>query len=286
MKLLVFVVLLLPCIALAQNEEKAAKDADQSWSKTVYDKLRINYFSEYLGPNLARINDEQPDVDAKGNYADTPEPAQLWNQVSFNWKLNDTWSLIINPRFTLQLGSTIDLPSDDGLFRTEDFLVGAQGTIWKNGPWSIWARPGYRLPTSRGTRDANWNGQVEWLHILDWTSPETKWNFGAWNMYRFYVPTEESTNERWRIYFAPYVTYTLNSKWRLEAFYENEIQHNEEIGAKNYNYAVRTLQSAMTGVTYTISPSLSVFPFLRYYTVRKFDAETIGFGAWIIARLF
>ena len=42
----------------------------------------------------------------------------------------------------------------------------------------------------------------------------------------------------------------------------------------------------MTGVTYNINPSLSVFPFIRYYTVRKFSADTMGLGAWISAALF
>jgi len=284
---LLLVLCLSQVTALASNNElKAQRPEPTGWRATVLARLRINYFSEYLGTSLDRFSDEQPDVDKNGNYADTPEPAQLWNQVSFAWKLNDTWSAIFNPRFTLQLGSREDLPSDNGVLRTEDFLVGVQGTIWKSGNWSVWARPAFRLPTSRATRDANWQGQAEWLHILDWTSSESKWNFGSWTMARVYVPTEESTNERWRLYFAPYVTYTLNAKWRLQAFYENEIQHNQPIGARDYNYAVRTLHSAMTGFTYTISPSLSVFPFIRYYTVRKIDTDTMGVGAWIIARLF
>lgn len=271
----------------AQTTQKVEGNLDQSWTKLVKEKLRINYFSEFLGPGFESETGNIPDVDSKGNAVENTEPAQLWNQISIGWNVTEQWRLIFNPRFTLQVGQRDDLPSDDGVLRTEDFLVGFQGTLWSNGPWSVWIRPGYRLPTSRFTRDANWNGEVEWLHIIDRApGTDTKWGVGVWTQARFYVPTEDSTNERWRLYNAPYVTYTINDKWRAEVFYENTIQHNELRGKRDYNYARNSMQSAMTGVTYNINPSLSVFPFIRYYTVRKFSADTMGLGAWISAALF
>lgn len=288
MKLVSILLLLLAATgAYAQETPRSKQTVDMTWAETVKKKLRINYFSEYLGPGFESRDGNIPDVDSKGNAVDNPEPAQFWNQISIGWNVTEQWRLIFNPRFTLQVGNRDDLPSDDGILRTEDFLVGFQGTLWSSGPWSVWIRPGYRLPTSRFTRDANWNGEAEWLHIID-RAPEKdmKWGVGMWTQIRMYVPTEDTTNERWRIYNAPYVTYTFNDKWRAEVFYENTIQHNELRGKRDYNYARNTMQSAMTGVTYNINPSLSVFPFIRYYTVRKFSADTMGLGAWISAALF
>ena len=105
-------------------------------------------------------------------------------------------------------------------------------------------------------------------------------------MYRQYIPTEETTAERWRLYMAPYVQYRITDKWRYEAYYETEIQHNVTRGERDWFYARRTLQSGFTGFTYQVNPSLSFFPFLRFYTVRKFDPATTGFGMWTIATLF
>ena len=292
MKLLFFIIAALlslaPIVVFSQTEAPVTKgDWDDNVKKVLRERLRIGYFSEFLGPALNNGEGTYPDVDGKGNFVRGSEPIQLWNQVSFGWQVNKTWRAIVNPRFTTQLGDRSRLAEDNGVLRTEDFLVGAQGTIWQSGPWSLWVRPAYRLPTSRATRDANWNGQVEWLHIIDRApGTDTKWGVGMWTMYRHYVPSAETTNERWRLYAAPYVTYTFNDKWRWEGYYENEIQHNEAFGKRDLNYARRTLQSGFTGFTYTISPSLSVFPFVRMYTVRKFDADTMGFGAWIIASLF
>jgi hypothetical protein len=285
MKIIVLLFTLLSVSNLYSTEPTEKQESN--FQKLVKDHLKIGYFSELLGPALTNEEGTYPDVDSKGNYVQGKEPIQLWNQVSFGWKLDSTWRAIFNPRFTTQFGDRSRLMQNDGILRTEDFLVGAQGTIWKSGQWSLWVRPAYRLPTSRATIDANWNGQAEWLHILDRApGTDTKWGMGMWTMYRHYVPSSESTNERWRLYVAPYLTYTINDKIRLEGYYENEIQHNQEIGYKDLNYSQRTLQSAFTGFTYTFSPKFSVFPFIRMYSVRKFDTDTMGVGAWFIATLF
>ena len=273
--------------ASAQEKTKPQEEKIEGWAEAVQKKLRINYFSELLGPGFDSKDGNIPEVNKNGTAIANSEPTQLWNQVSFGWHVTEQWRVIFNPRFTTQLGNRDDLGSNDAIFRTEVFLTGVQGTIWSNGPWSVWIRPGFRLPTSRATRDANWNGQLEWLHILDRAPGEdTKWGFGMWTMARSYVRTNDSTDERWRLYNAPYVTYTITDKWRAEVFYENEIQHNEATGKRAYNYSRQTLQSGMTGVTYKFNPSLSVFPFIRYYTVRKFDLSTMGLGAWISAAIF
>lgn len=288
MKLSIIMILLSCSLSVGAQETTSLQDkVDNSWSATVVKKLRINYFSELLGPGFDSQDGNIPDVDGKGNAVDNPEPTQLWNQISIGWHVTDNWRLIFNPRFTAQIGNRDDLPTDNSVLRTEDFLAGIQGTLWKSGAWSVWVRPAYRLPTSRASRDSNWNGQVEWLHIIDRApGTDTKWGVGMWTLARAYVPTDETTSERWRLYNAPYVTYTINDKWRAEVFYENEIQHNQPRGKRDYNYSRNTLQSGMTGVTYTISPSLSIFPFIRYYTVRKLDPSTMGLGAWIQAALF
>lgn len=271
----------------ANTNDSKTKDNDSGWYKVVKKNLRINYFSETLGPAFNSDDGNIPSVDDKGNAIPNTEPTQIWNQISIGWNFSKNLRFIINPRFTTFLGSRNSLANDNSLFRTEDFLVGIQGTVWTNGPWSIWIRPAYRLATSRATRDQNWNGQVEWLHIIDRApGTDTKWGVGMWTMARAFVPTEETTHERWRMYNAPYVTYTINDKWRAEVYYETEIQHNEERGKRAYNYSKQTLQSGMTGFTYTINPSLSIFPFIRHYTFRKIDPSTMGLGAWVQGAIF
>ncbi|MBY0515284.1 MAG: hypothetical protein K2P81_00135 [Bacteriovoracaceae bacterium] len=272
----------------AQSQEIVATDPKPSLLSKVVDNLSIGYFSEILGPSLSSLSESKyPDVDSKGNFSEGSEPIQAWNQISFGYKINSVWKAIFNPRFTLHLGTRKDIPADDGVMRTEDFLVGAQGTIWKSGDWSLWVRPAYRLPTSRATIDANWNGQVEWLHIIDKApNSSTAWGVGMWHMVRAYVPSEASVNERWRMYMAPYVNYTFNDKFRYDFYYENEIQHNEPFGEKDYLFSKRSLQSAFTGINWNINKSFSVFPFLRFYSVRKIQQETMGVGTWISASLF
>lgn len=260
---------------------------DGTWKKTFREKFKATYFSEYLGDAFEKGDGTYPEVDENGDPVQGSEPTQLWNQISLGWQTTDKWRIIFNPRFTSQLGDRSRLSEDNGSFRTEDFLAGFQGTLWKKDDWSIWIRPGYRLPTSQATQNANWHGQAEWFQILEKTSnSSTRWGYGLFTIYRNYIRSEESTSERWRIYNSPYVYFRFNDKVRWEAYYEEEIQHNATAGEKEFSYSKRTFNGAFTGVTYFVNEKFSVFPFVKSYTAKKFDTETLGLGAWIVATLY
>ncbi|MFP5457936.1 MAG: hypothetical protein ACLGG7_04325 [Bacteriovoracia bacterium] len=132
------------------------------------------------------------------------------------------------------------------------------------------------------TIDAKWNGQVECFCILDWT-PNKDWSLGAWIVPRFYVPSAESNTERWRFYVAPYVRRRLGEGevW-IQAFLEQEIQHNNVMGERAYNFAKRSLNAAYLGVEFNLNPKLILYPFVRSYNLAKPAWETTAVGTWII----
>lgn len=268
--------------------------------------LQIRYFSELIWTNLTNHNgdNDYPDVNKNGNYAGGPDPVNLWNQLSFRWKISDNLHAFINPRWTIQFGSTKKIragnraaaltggkANDDGMFRSEDWLIGVQGVLWtgKSG-WSYFARPGYRLPISRATRNANWDGIAEYFHSFDWSGEA--WGTGIWNLNRWYVANENSNNERYRIYVAPYVTYKINDTFKAEVYYENEFQHSAAAGRAINNtkgsllFNKRTLHTMNAGVSFPINPSLSLYPFLRFYQMGRYDPETIGYGLWIMGAIY
>lgn len=253
-----------------------------SQAATPKKRLSIVYFSEVLGPGVANGDGYVPNPDAKGNPRPGFEGYNIWNQFSFRYKFDNGWEPFFNTRFTWTFGERNRLGSDDGPFRTEDQVTGVRKTLWASGAWSFFAQLGYRLPTSRSTIDAKWNGQVECFCILDWT-PNKDWSLGAWIVPRFYVPSAESNTERWRFYVAPYVRRRLGEGevW-LQAFLEQEIQHNNVMGERAYNFAKRSLNAAYLGVEFNLNPKLILYPFVRSYNLAKPAWETTAVGTWII----
>jgi len=301
----------------------AAAPAPEAKTQTLMEShLQIRYFAEVIGPNLGNTKglwDYPDNITDNGNYdpdnaGQDTDPVNSWNQISFRWKVSDKYHAFINPRFTVQHGSTNRIrranetaaaagrkTSDDGMFRNEDWLVGMQGVAWANAEtgWSFFIRPGYRLPTSRATRNSGWMGQLEWFHSIDWAGKD--WGFGMWHQIRLYVPSyhdplrgdfnlnsASNQNERHRQYIALYSTYKLTDTVKAEVYYENQVGHNFAKGDKSYFSYKRTRQqqTANFGVSFPVNPSLSLYPFVRAYQLGTFDVDTMGYGLWIMAALY
>ncbi len=262
------------CLAQDPSEAPAAKPAHKAFS--------LVYFSELLGPAVSGGDGFIPSTDGRGNKLPGTDGYNVWNQLSFRYKFENGWEPFFNPRFTWTFGDRSRLGQDDGPFRTEDPVVGVRKMLFSQGAWSFFAQMGYRVPMSRFTRDSNWQGQVECFCILDW-SPNKEWSFGAWMQPRVYVPTGETTTERWRFYFAPYFRRRLGDRpaW-LQGFLEQELQHNNPRGEQAYNYATRTLNSAYLGVEFEATNSLIFYPFLRAFDLAKPSWQTTAVGFWTI----
>jgi hypothetical protein len=286
MKFLLFLILFSSAV-FAEEQKKEEKKQDliveePKPAAAPAKRLSIVYFSEALGPALAGGDGFVPNADDKGNPIPGTDGYNVWNQFAFRYKFDNGWEPFVNARFTTTFGNRDRLGSDDGVLRTEDQLIGVRKLIWSSGAWSLFSQFGYRLPTSRLTIDQKWNGQVECFCILDWT-PNKDWSLGAWIIPRFYVPSGDSTDERWRLYYAPYLRRRfLNDTTWFQAILEQELSHNEAKGAKSYNYSTRTLNAAYVGVEFAATESLIFYPFLRSANIAKFDPETIAVGSWII----
>lgn len=259
--------------------------------ETIKAKTQIRYFSETLGPSVTRGGDRTPEFDEKNNFVEGQDPINVFNQISINWKLNSTWTYILQPRFTYQLGATDgynEATQESGPFRMEDTRTGVQGTYWANADQSValTVRAAVRLPTDRANRNNQVYLQPDLSHFVDVTI-NPKWSLFLWQTYRSYMYHSSSSRERWRLYNAPGFTYTFNDKWQLMAFYENEIAHNiANAGEKKWNYAAKTTEDIYIGPQYKASPSLTLYPFLRPSQLEKPSLETTAVGLWVTAKVF
>lgn len=291
--------------------------------KSVWEEhLQIRWFSEVIGPNLANTDGAwaYPDVNKNGNYTPGSDPVSSWNQISFRWKISENYYAIINPRFSTHLASTKRIrkanegkgkDEDEEWFRWENWLVGVQGTAWKSDTsgWSVFVRPGYRLPTNKAFRNAGWRGEFELFYSVDWAGA-SPWGYGLWHQIRHYVPSYKDPLRldfsdgdganglvRHRHYIAPYLTYKFTDTVKLEIYYEHQYNHQYSKGGRtkangyrhgyfSYPKMSRAQHTANVGVSFPINPSLSLYPFVRAYQLGTFDPETLGYGLWIMGAIY
>ena len=261
-----------------------------SFRKTLDEHLQVRYFAEFLGPNVKRFDVKYVDVDSKGNYSAAEDPIGTFHQFSVRWKTGNSARVFVEPRFTTHFGDRAQLQAADkesGAIRMEDFRAGVMDNYWSSEGkvWSTTYRLGNRFPTSEASRDSNITAQPEGLHILSWT-PNKEWNVSLWNQLRYYWYETQVDNERWRLYTGPSVTYTFNDTYSAFVMYEHEQQHSASEGKRSYLHSVNTLQDIYAGVNINITPSLTVYPFVRMAQLRKFNDETMQIGAWVMGAIF
>lgn len=293
---------------LATLSPAPAPSAPAAAPKSIWEEhLQVRLFSEVIGPNLTNSDGKwaYPDVNKNGNYVPGDDPISSWNQISLRWKVSDKYHAILNPRWSTHFGSTKRIPStaDKGQHRWEDWLVGFQGTAWASQTtgWSMFIRPGYRIPIRRETRNNGWMGELELFYSLDWAGA-SPWGYGLWHQIRYYVPSYNnpwrldfsrsegsSDNIRHRHYIAPYLTYKFTDTVKLEIYYEHQLNRNYPIGSSKgfFHYTQnRSQHTANVGVSFPVNPSLSLYPFIRAYQMGTIDPETLGYGMWIMGAIY
>lgn len=246
--------------------------------------LRINYWSAYTGPGLDKMDYHQ--VNIKGEKI--PDPHYLWNQISFNynfgWKLN--W--VVNPRFSTQFGSTHDFKAsedpnnsyDSGFVFLEDALTGLQGVVYSKGKFSYWARYAVRLSTSLYSQKTHIAYQPEIVNDFNYAiTPRLQ--IGAYQQLRFwrYESVRYQKDARsWRAYHAPYVYYSISDFLRIDAYYNNTLDHR---GGKNINYLRRgDFTNFEIGPNMNFTPNVSIWPYIQV-SDRDNLWKTAQLGAWI-----
>jgi hypothetical protein len=296
MKFLVFMTLIIMSLnvysqSLADfpSNTSTSQFGSRTW-ELIKSKLQIRYFSETMGPSITKGGDRQVEWDKNNNYSQGQDPIGVFNQVSLNWAMNKQWAFVVQPRFTYRFGDTEGYAKnqDRGPFQMEDTRTAVQGVYWSNADESmtLFVRAGVRLPTDKNGQNSNTYLQPEISNFFDWTINK-KWAVFVWQSFRTYFYHSSSTQERWRFYNAPGVTYTFNDKWQFVAFYENEISHNlPRPGVKKLNYAVSNYEDVYLGPQYVVNSSLTLYPFLRPSQLKKPSLETTAAGLWVMARVF
>lgn len=285
-----------PAVTAPANTSVATEESGTM--KILKEKLQIRYFAEFLGPGIRKWEDNQIDVDGhggdgKGKVARQATPINLFNQFSFRWKVAPTTRAFWDARFTTQFGDRNEVGDgeDQQVIVQEDQRIGLNYGYWTSADkvWSTSFLPRLRLPTSEASQDSNIVLQPDFLHVTSFQATPAL-NFSLFNAVRYYWYEQKVDSERYRIYTSPSVTYVFNDTFELFVSYEHELQHREAEGKTNFFLLKESLQDVYAGVNINITPSLTVFPFLRLAQLQRMGWEdqqdTAQIGAWIMGNIF
>lgn len=285
-----------PAVTTPTNTSVATEESGTM--KILKEKLQIRYFSEFLGPNVEKWDDNQVDVDGyggdgKGKYSRSSDPINLFNQFSFRWLVAPTTRFLVDARFTTQFGDRNGIAegSDQQVIVQEDHRIGFNYGYWQSADktWSTNILPRVRFATSEASQDANIILQPDFLHVLSFQATPSL-NFSHWSTVRYYWFEQKVDQERYRWYNSFSTTYILNDTFEIYLQYEHELQHRAAEGARKYTYMKESLQDLYAGVNMNLTPSLTIMPFIRFAQLQRWgwedQRETMQIGAWIMGNIF
>ncbi len=294
----------------AQGVTYGIKEANQDKSKSTfdkfYDRLKISYFGVFTSSNLESWDQSRASISPEWGISNSGNdknsdtwPVNLWNQIAFRYNFGWKMDFVVAPRWVTMLGSTKRMaePEDNSFIMLDDALVGLQGTVLSsaNGKFNWWMRPATRLPTSRVNR-TNGNRtfgtitrQMEVMNVLSYDFT-TDFQLGLYAQARMWVYEQRYNETRLRYYLSPYVTYKLNDKTSLQAYYEvtweNDRRHpslESSAAGKPQPPAYKDYwQNVMIAVGRDITPKLNVMPYIATYVNDvPLSMRSAWFGAWI-----
>jgi hypothetical protein len=250
-------------------------------------KFKINYFSETVGPTIAKWDDnEYSDAGTKNR-----EPMTMYHSLNVRYIVTERFNVFMSPRFSTVIGDRNDLRAtqEQNVFYSDDWQFGVFYTFVKTPTFQYNNRFTHREPFSRKSRFENINSQIEWQHDITWM-PAPAVRIIHWNNYRYYAYNNESTEERFRINFTTLVNYTWSDKWNTQFMHNLDLQHRNPKDSDNrkhrdMNFMKRNTHNLSFGQGYSPIPSLTFIPFIRLMDERNIRNETTIVGLWMLGKI-
>lgn len=276
--------------------------AEKSPFDRFYDRLAISYFGVFTSPTLEDWDSSNAAISP--DWGDTGKTCRkncdtyamnLWNQVNFAYDFGWKMKFVFIPRWTVYFANPRDMDrsagEDRAMLGLEDFLVGFAGTIFstedKKFNWFI--RPAMRLPTSHFTRhyDHPTFGQIthqlELAHFLTY-DPNPQWQFGLMLQQRMWVYEYRYNPSRLRLLTAPYISYAVTEKTKVQLYYQNMIENNKRWESINGKKPVFKdyYQDALLAVGHDITPTVNLMPYVGVFVNDvPLSMRSAYLGAWI-----
>jgi hypothetical protein len=296
-----------PVTTATSTQAVSATDAAKKTSfEKFYDRLSINYFGQFTSPTLedwnqsnAALSPVMGDTERRCRKNCDTYAMNVWSQVNFAYDFGWKMKFNIIPRWTTYLANPRDMNKgvgeDRAMIGLEDFLVGISGVVvtTEDKKFNWWIRPGFRLPTSHFSRHYN-NGSfgdltnnLEIAHSLTYDfNPAFQVGMNA--QQRMWVYEDRYNGSRLRLYFAPYISYSISDKTKWQTYYQLMSENNKRWEAVNNKPPVfkDVYQDMFTGIAHDFTDRLNVMPYIGVFVDDiPLSMRSAYLGAWISYRI-
>lgn len=250
-------------------------------------KFKINYFSETLGPSMAKWDDNEIEDDGSKKR----EPMTMYHSFNVRYLMTEKFALFMSPRVNTVFGDRNDLRAnaDQHVVVMDDWQFGLYYTFY-NSPTLNYAQTlTHRAPFSVKSRNEKIDSQVEWQHQVTWLmAPALR--LLHWTNFRHYQFENEATEERYRVNFRNIFVYTFNDKWSSQLSYEFDIQHRntDDVNSpkhRDMNFMKRYHSYTSVAIGYSPVRNLTFLPFIRTVDERNIRNETTVVGLWVLGKV-
>lgn len=251
----------------------------KSKTSRFFDKIkpdRISHFSIFAGPNTQF--DRNP-FNSDGTVNDGG--INSWHQVSFQYQISERFRFVINPRFTVDYNQN-DARGSKPVISPANPVLGITGTFYKNGRFS-WSGGVNTIFWAFGEDDkeeqllANPGG----FQSLNF-QVNSKLSVGSWVWARYMVfGNNTSENSDVPLFVSPYVSYSLNDRNAVTAFYQ--VDGRIENGSQTIEWD-RTSDQFNLLYSFSLTKNLTIQPMITVWKETDFDVSRGNINLWLSGR--
>jgi hypothetical protein len=272
-QLLAMALLTASCLSMASTTSTSTQS---SLSQKLQDNLAITYFSVYQGPGVMEMN--MHPIDRNGN-VDEEASVNIWNQVSFRYKLNDELGVVVNPRFGYNMAPVKGQDMFEVFNPVMGFNYRKKFSDRLSGSFNL---DMVTVHVQEGSKDNGMITNPGGFQSLSYKF-SNKIDLGFWAFGRFTFYEENEGKERYSFLWAPTFNYNFTDKFSLTTWIEQYHDHmsTDRLGDMKYVGSIYYI-----GADISVKSYFGIRPYLMYDMREIQSIKSVSLGAWLWGKLF
>ncbi len=258
--------------ALAADSVPAPVGTSQAENSSVFsEKLYTDFATTYHGSSLAEPDSSRA-LNNEGKLG-LPSTVNFDSEIGMGYKLGETLRFGAVVPFLL-----VPAPGDNFILGDAGIKLSQRDTLnWRGVHLST--NIILQAPTSDYSKFRRMDVGIKTTPSLRYDVPNSSITIGAWNELKEYLGATKGPT--FKIWTLPYAKLQMNRSLALQVSYELHLRHiaNSDTALSHYQHDLQP------GLIWNITRSISVNPYLQFYSLNSIRAANTGFATYINAAL-